>query len=102
MLNEQVPPPVTSPAPESRPARGSIQYRVLTRAKGRCECSGAGCVAWHPPHQRALEVDHIVPKNHGGSDGLSNLQALCFHCNAGKRDGRREARAHRRADDWGR
>jgi hypothetical protein len=37
MLNEQVPPPVTPPAPASRPARGSIQYRVLTRAKGRCE-----------------------------------------------------------------
>jgi len=28
-----------------------------------------------------------VPKNQGGSDDLSNLQALCFLCNAGKRDG---------------
>jgi len=27
-----------------------------------------------------------VPRNHGGSDDLSNLQALCFRCNAGKRD----------------
>jgi hypothetical protein len=43
-------------------------------------------VAWQTPHQRALEVDPIVPRNHGGSDGLSNLQALCFRCNAGKRD----------------
>ena len=31
-------------------------------------------------------MDHIVPRNHGGSDELSNLQALCFRCNAGKRD----------------
>jgi len=31
-------------------------------------------------------VDHIVPRNQGGSDDLSNLQALCFRCNAGKRD----------------
>jgi hypothetical protein len=23
-------------------------------------------------------VDAIVPSNHGGSDDLSNLQALCF------------------------
>ncbi|NDF49506.1 MAG: HNH endonuclease, partial [Betaproteobacteria bacterium] len=49
-------------------------------ARGRCECCGAH------EHQRALEVDHIVPKNQGGSDDLSNLQALCFRCNAGKRD----------------
>jgi hypothetical protein len=31
-------------------------------------------------------VDPIVPRNHAGSDDLSNLQALCFRCNAGKRD----------------
>jgi hypothetical protein len=31
-------------------------------------------------------VDHIVPRNQGGSDDLSNLQALCFRCNAAKRD----------------
>ena len=30
-------------------------------------------------------MDHIVPKNQGGSDDLSNLQALCFRCNAAKR-----------------
>ena len=62
------------------PVSGSIKVRVLTRAKGRCECCGAH------EHQRALEVDHIVPRNQGGSDDLSNLQALCFRCNAGKRD----------------
>ena len=62
------------------PISGSIKYRVLTRARGRCECCGAH------EHQRALEVDHVVPRNHGGSDDISNLQALCFRCNAGKRD----------------
>ena len=59
---------------------GSIRYRVFTRAKGRCECCGAH------EHQAALEVDHIIPKNLGGSDDISNFQALCFRCNAGKRD----------------
>ena len=59
---------------------GSIRYRVFTRAKGRCECCGAH------EHQAALEVDHIIPKNRGGSDDISNFQALCFRCNAGKRD----------------
>ncbi|WP_254994033.1 HNH endonuclease [Cyanobium sp. Aljojuca 7D2] len=34
---------------------GSIKYRVLTRARCHCECCGAH------EHQRALEVDHIIP-----------------------------------------
>ncbi|MCP9850844.1 HNH endonuclease [Cyanobium sp. Morenito 9A2] len=59
---------------------GSIKYRVLTRARGRCEFCGAH------EHQCALEVDHIIPRNQGGPDDLSNVQALCFRCNTGKRD----------------
>ena len=47
--------------------------------------AAAQAVAWQTPQQRALEVDHIVPKNHGGSDDFSNLQSLCFRCNAAKR-----------------
>jgi ATP adenylyltransferase len=54
------------------PISGSVKYRVLTRARGRCECCGAH------EHQRALEVDDIIPKNQGGSDAITNLQALCF------------------------
>jgi len=60
------------------PISDSEKVRVLTRARDRCECCGAH------GHQRALEVDHIVPRNQSGSDDLSNLQAMCFRCNAGK------------------
>ncbi|WP_411872184.1 HNH endonuclease [Vulcanococcus limneticus] len=63
------------------PISGSVNYRVHRCAQGRCECCGAH------EHQRPLELDHIIPKNQGGSDAISNLQALCFRCNAGKRDG---------------
>jgi diadenosine tetraphosphate (Ap4A) HIT family hydrolase len=35
---------------------------------------------------KALEVDHIVPRNRNGTDDEFNLQALCFSCNATKRD----------------
>ncbi|WP_043325598.1 HNH endonuclease [Cyanobium gracile] len=51
------------------PINGSVKYRVLARARGRCECCGAH------EHQRALEVDHIIPKNQGSSDAITNLQA---------------------------
>ena len=33
-----------------------------------------------------LEVDHIVPRSRGGTDDPDNLQALCYRCNAMKRD----------------
>jgi 5-methylcytosine-specific restriction endonuclease McrA len=36
--------------------------------------------------ERAIEVDHIIPRKHGGEDDPTNLQALCFKCNANKGD----------------
>lgn len=59
---------------------GSIKYEILKRAKHRCELCGISA------EERAREVDHIVPRNLGGSDDQSNLQALCYSCNAMKRD----------------
>ena len=59
---------------------GSVRYEVLKRARFRCELCGISA------EDKSLEVDHIVPKNHGGSDDISNYQALCYTCNAQKRD----------------
>jgi ATP adenylyltransferase len=59
---------------------GTLRYDVLKSAKFRCELCGI------PADERALEVDHIVPRNKGGKDEISNLQALCYRCNAMKRD----------------
>lgn len=59
---------------------GSTRYQVLKRADGRCELCGIS------KEEKALEVDHIVPKNHGGADTIDNYQALCYTCNANKRD----------------
>ena len=59
---------------------GSVRYEVLKRAKHRCELCGAH------EDQAALHVDHIVPRAKGGSDELSNFQALCVTCNTNKRD----------------
>ena len=59
---------------------GTKRYEVLKRAKFRCELCGISA------DEKALEVDHIVPRNKGGSDDQDNLQALCYSCNAMKRD----------------
>ena len=33
-----------------------------------------------------IDVDHRIPKKHGGTDDISNLQAMCKHCNRSKND----------------
>ena len=63
-----------------RPISGSVRYKVLSRAKGRCELCGIS------NEEKMLEVDHIFPKSLGGKDDLSNYQALCYSCNAAKRN----------------
>jgi diadenosine tetraphosphate (Ap4A) HIT family hydrolase len=63
-----------------QPVSGSIRYQVLKRAKFRCECCGISA------EEKALEVDHITPKNWGGEDSINNYQALCYTCNAQKKD----------------
>jgi len=57
---------------------GSDRYEVLKRAGGRCELCGVSV------EERRLEVDHIIPRKLGGTDDSSNLQALCWLCNANK------------------
>ena len=57
---------------------GSTRYEVLKRAKQRCELCGISS------KQKALEVDHITPRSRGGSDDITNFQALCYSCNATK------------------
>ena len=62
------------------PVPGSMRFKALARASSRCEACGVS------NEIRALQVDHIVPKRVGGSNEISNLQVLCYQCNAEKRD----------------
>ena len=59
---------------------GSLRYEVLRRAGARCELCGISS------KDMQIDVDHIIPRAKGGSNDLSNLQALCRTCNAQKRD----------------
>lgn len=82
-------------ASNSDPVPGTLRWQVISRALGRCEACGISSA------ERALEVDHIVPRARGGSNEIWNLQALCSTCNAQKSD--REAvdfrAAHEHAGD---
>ena len=59
---------------------GSVRYEVLRRAGCRCEACGVSS------KDMQIDVDHIVPRARGGTNDLSNLQALCRECNSQKRD----------------
>lgn len=57
---------------------GSVRYQVLLRAGRRCEMCGASVA------DKAIDVDHIVPRSLGGLNDISNYQALCWECNTNK------------------
>jgi len=59
---------------------GTLRFEVLKKAQFHCELCGISADI------RALEVDHIVPRNLGGTDDPNNLQALCYSCTSMKRD----------------
>jgi hypothetical protein len=53
-----------------------LRQEVLVRDNSSCLCCGK--------KQRkgvVIEIDHIIPVYMGGKNVLSNLQALCHHCN---------------------
>jgi len=63
---------------DTDPVRADVRYQVLAAAKGRCALCGVHS------SERRIEVDHIIPRSRGGTNAISNLQALCDECNRGK------------------
>ena len=55
--------------------------QVRQRANHRCEYCGLH--QDHSPLAR-LQIEHIIPKKHGGTDVLENLALACIDCNLKK------------------
>jgi len=78
------------PAPVSRYVTAQVKREVWRRDQGKCE----QCKSVH-----RLQIDHIQPYALGGSNELTNLRLLCFHCNQREADqklGREWMETHRK------
>jgi 5-methylcytosine-specific restriction endonuclease McrA len=83
-----------------RKISGGKREAVYVRDGWACQCCGLGfdpaqrftdkpgSAPWlSAPAPRdfiALEIDHVQPVHHGGSNELSNLRAACAPCNRSK------------------
>lgn len=59
----------------------ATRRRVRSRAKHGCEY--CGLLQEADPFFR-FHIEHIIPKQHGGTHDLSNLALACHHCNLHK------------------
>lgn len=73
----------------SKPISGALRAQVLERNGYTCQMCGAGAGDEDPqnPERRVrLHIGHILDRNLGGQDILSNLRALCSSCNQGAKN----------------
>ena len=56
------------------PAWEALRQRVLSRDAYTCVYCG----------RQATEADHVIPKDKGGKDELTNLVGACKSCNSSK------------------
>src|SRR5438105_9248666 len=61
--------------------RASSRGLVQRRAENRCEYCG---LSQNVARLVSFHVEHIIARQHGGDDELSNLALACYHCNLHK------------------
>ena len=59
----------------------ATRRRVRSRAENRCEYCG---LPQEADRFFRFHIEHIVPKQHDGTDDLWNLALACHHCNLHK------------------
>lgn len=55
-------------------------FNSVPSLNGKYQC--VRCGQWFTKQE--IDVDHRIPKKLGGTDDISNLQAMCKHCNRSK------------------
>ncbi|HEY2839336.1 MAG TPA: HNH endonuclease [Pirellulales bacterium] len=59
----------------------ATRTRVIERGGRRCEYCGR---RQEDSPLAPLQVEHVIPRKHGGSDEIDNLAAACIDCNLRK------------------
>ena len=72
--------------PRSRVEGAIMNLRTLVHAKYDGHCAYCGKII----RVSEMQVDHIVPKNQGGTNDIGNLNPACRRCNHYKRGGNPE------------
>ena len=57
--------------------------RRLVRQRAGEQCEYCGLMVEDEP-LGTFHVDHVIPRQHGGTDDLSNLALACRYCNSHK------------------
>jgi len=66
---------------------GRLRAQVLERNGYTCQMCGIGAGEPMEDGRKArLHVGHVIDRDHGGKDEMSNLRALCSVCNQGARN----------------
>ena len=91
---------------ESEPPKGyrfsralSMRLRAQVLERNGYFCQMCGLEAGQPNPDRngartVLQFGHIIDKNHGGTDTITNLRTLCAKCNQGANNNAQEPPAH--------
>lgn len=75
---------------EMERGRAWMAKRLRVAQRFHYLCQGPGCgLVWRPDRD---QIDHVIPREQGGSNDESNLQPLCVECHKAKSDAETKVR----------